>query len=522
MDATARLLVESLIGLAYLAISVAVVPVARRGRDRATRGLLYLFGTLLLLSGGSQLVSLSGVHSGSAMIEAPRLVTAALAVATTLLIWATIPKALRLPSPRELALSNRQLRTEVRERAGAEMELHRVQAELEQRVRERTAALQRANEALRREIAERERAEERFRRAVESSPAGMMMSDGKGRIVLVNRVAEAIFGYSRGELIGQPIDVLVPHRFRGAHLAQRESFLAAPATRAMGAGRDLFGLRADGTEVPIEIGLNPISTDEGLFVLSSVVDITERRHAEQRVRAEQRQLERTNRELDEFARVVSHDLKAPLHAIGSLATCIEEDCAPLLTRESRDLFARLVQCTRQMGDLIDGILRYSRAGRAGAHAEPVDVRALVRELIDALRSPASITVRTEGTLPTVLYDRTQLRQIFQNLLANAIEHLGHRAGDIVVSGREQPGAWEFRVRDDGVGIDPRHFDRIFQPFQSLSSDARRPSAGIGLAIVKKIVETNGGSVGVASQPGRGTTFRFSVPKRRSRAPTDVG
>jgi PAS domain S-box-containing protein len=512
MESPIRLVAEWLIALAYVAISVAVIPLAHRGRDRRSRGLLGLFGTLLLVSGLSQLVFLSGVGSGSGVIELSRLLTGALAVATALLLWAMIPKALRLPSPRELAASNVDLRSQVRERERTETELRRVRGELEERVRERTAVLERTNEALKREIAEREHAEERFRRAVESSPAGMVMIDGKGRIVLVNRAAEEIFDYPCGALIDQPIDILVPDRFKGAHPSHRERFLAAPATRAMGAGRELFGLRSDGTEVPIEIGLNPIFTDEGLFVLSSVVDITERRHAEEQVRAKQLQLERTNRELDDFAHVVSHDLKAPLQAIISLSYWIQEDCAQLLPEESREHLGRLVQRTRQMSDLIDGILRYSRAGRSDVDAQPVDVGELVREVVDALAPPPSVAIRTDGTLPPVLYDRTQLHQVFQNLLANAIQHLRHPAGEVVVFGREEQERWEFSVRDDGPGIDPRHFERIFRIFHCLDPDPDRPDAGIGLAIVKRIVEKNGGSVGVTSQPGQGATFRFSVPK----------
>jgi light-regulated signal transduction histidine kinase (bacteriophytochrome) len=208
--------------------------------------------------------------------------------------------------------------------------------------------------------------------------------------------------------------------------------------------------------------------------------------------------------------VVSHDLKAPLRGIISISTWIAEDCAELLPKESQGHLQLLVQRTRRMSELIDGILRYSRAGREGSPAEPVDVGELVREVVDSLVPPPSIAVRVAASLPIVHYDRTQLRQVFQNLLANAIQHLGRPVGEVVVSAREEPGAWEFDVSDNGVGIGARHFERIFRVFQALHPDA--PTAGIGLAITKKIVEKNGGSIGVASQPGAGASFRFSVPK----------
>ena len=511
MESPTRLFAECLIALASFVIAGGFVSLARRGRDPGFRRLIALFGAFLFLVGVTELEPLWTVWASFAGLELlVKLLAAAVALATALLLLPTLSKALALPSSRELVASNLELRSQVLERERVETELRRVRSELEDRVHERTAELEESNRALTREIAERERVEQLFSHAVEASPAGKVMIDGKGRIVLVNRAAEEIFDYHREELIDHPIEILVPDRFKPMHPMHRERFVAEPGQRAMGAGRDLFGLRSDGTEVPIEIGLNPIQTDEGLFVLSSIVDITERKQSERLVQAKHEQLERTNRELDEFAHVVSHDLKAPLRGIISLSTWIAEDCAELLPKESQDHLQLLVQRTRRMSELIDGILRYSRAGREGSPAEPVDVGELVREVVDSLAPPRAIAVHVEGLLPTVHYDRTQLRQVFQNLLANAIQHLGRPTGEVVISAREEPSAWEFVVSDNGVGIEERHFERIFRVFQALRPDA--PTTGIGLAIVKKIVERNGGSIGVASQPGAGACFRFTVPK----------
>jgi light-regulated signal transduction histidine kinase (bacteriophytochrome) len=311
----------------------------------------------------------------------------------------------------------------------------------------------------------------------------------------------------------------VPDRFKPVHPSHREGFLEKPAERPMGADRELFGLRADGSEVPIEISLNPIHTGEGNFVLAAIVDITERIHAQRLVQAKQAQLERTNRELDEFAHVVSHDLKAPLRGVISLSTWIAEDCAALLPKESHEHLKLLTQRTRRMSELIDGILHYSLAGRASSPAEPVEVSELVRDVIDSLAPPPSIRVRVEAPLPIVHYDRTQLRQVFQNLLANAIQHSGDRQRSGIRSG---PGP-RVPTSDDKSGSRSIRFNASSGP----SPDA--PTGGIGLAIVKKIVERNGGSAGVVSQPGAGASFRFSVPKasmgaetrlRRRRPPTE--
>jgi PAS domain S-box-containing protein len=364
-----------------------------------------------------------------------------------------------------------------------------------------------------RDITERERADARFRLAVEASPAGALMIDATGRIVLVNRAAASLFGYERHELIGQSVEILVAPMVREKHPRFREDFLLSPATRAMGAGRDLYGVRKDGSEVPVEIGLNPIETDEGVFVLSSIVDITERKHAEREILDKARRLEQSNRELDQFAHVVSHDLKSPLQGIASLAGWIEEDSGEALPDASRVHLGMLVKRVKHLGALIDGILDYSRIGWVAHSLEWVDVPAMVREVIDSLMPPAGIRVELESGLPGVVHDRVQLAQMFQNLIGNAIVHIGRPCGTIVVSGMDRGDHIEYAVRDDGVGIDPRHHERIFRMFQSLRSDGG--GTGIGLAVVKKIAERWGGRVWLESKPGEGATFRFTVPKRES-------
>jgi len=363
-----------------------------------------------------------------------------------------------------------------------------------------------------RDITDRVRAEARFRLAVEASPAGALMIDSNGRIVLVNQAAASLFGYERDELIGQSVEVLVAPAAREKHPFFRTDFLSSPTARAMGAGRDLYGVRKDGCEIPVEIGLNPIETEEGVFVLSSIVDITERKRAEDEIREKSMRLERSNRELDEFAHVVSHDLKAPLHGIASLAAWIQEDSAGALPEASRAHFSMLVERVMRMSALIDGILDYSRVGWVAHSPEWVNVAATVREVVDSLVPRGGVRIDIESELPWVMHDRAQLTQVFQNLIANAIEHMGRPYGAIVVAGADRGEQVEYAVCDDGIGIDPRHHERIFKMFQSLRSD--RKGTGIGLAIVKKIVERWGGRVWVESKPGEGTTFRFTVPKRK--------
>lgn len=226
------------------------------------------------------------------------------------------------------------------------------------------------------------------------------------------------------------------------------------------------------------------------------------------------ELARSNAELEQFAHVVSHDLKAPLRGISSLASWIAEDCKDVLPDESRERLRLVEERAKRMGRLIDGVLAYSRVGRARSVSERVDPRLVLEEVIDSLEPPDHVSVRIEGAFPVIWHDRTQLTQVFQNLIGNALQHLGKPRGTVVVSCRERPGELEFCVRDDGAGIHERHLERIFRMFQILDPD--KETTGIGLSIVKKIVEMHGGSISVESTVGAGTTFRFTVPKPATR------
>ena len=238
--------------------------------------------------------------------------------------------------------------------------------------------------------------------------------------------------------------------------------------------------------------------------------VAERRQALEALEWQARELERSNAELASFAHVVSHDLKAPLRGIESLAAWIVEDNKDLLAEESAEQLRLLEGRTKRMGKLIDGVLAYSRVARTRRVPERVDAGAVVAEVVDSL-GPTGLTIRVEGALPGVRYDRTQLAQVFQNLIVNAVQHMGRDGGEIAVFCLDRHEVFEFAVRDDGVGIEEVHAERIFRMFQALQPE--RETAGVGLSIVKKIVEAHGGAIRVEPTPGGGATFRFSVPKQ---------
>jgi PAS domain S-box-containing protein len=353
-------------------------------------------------------------------------------------------------------------------------------------------------------------AEDRVRRVVEASPMALVMVDRLGRIALVNERAEHMFGYARDEMLNQQLENLLPERYLGGHVKLRDAFHLESSTRQMGAGRELFGRRKDGSEFPLEIGLNPLTLDNMPMVLAGIVDVTARLAAEREREQRQRDLERTNADLEEFAYITSHDLKAPLRALGHLAEWISEDVAATAGPETLENLALMKGRVARMQMLLDGLLTYARVGRDKMPPEDVDAGELVHDIATLLGPPSGFTVVFEGPERRLHTQRTPLRVVLENLISNALKHHDRSQGHIRVGLRRLKKMVEFTVADDGPGIALRFHTRIFQIFQTLSSRDEKEASGIGLAIVKKQVGSHGGTVRVESDPpARGTTFIFT-------------
>jgi PAS domain S-box-containing protein len=350
-------------------------------------------------------------------------------------------------------------------------------------------------------------AEDKFRLAVESCPSGMIMIDRMGRIVMVNTEVERLFGHRRDELLGRSADMLVPARLRGQHARHRDGFIHHPESRLMGAGRDLFGLRKDGTEFPVEVGLNPIQTSEGLLVLSVIVDISERKRLE--------------RLKDEFVSTVSHELRTPLTSISGSLGLLIGGATGKLPESARRLLAIAQSNSQRLVRLVNDILDIEKmeSNRIAFNFKPVEARTLVEQAIEDNRGFAdgyAVRVRLDPASVTgeVYADPDRLVQVVTNLLSNAIK-FSPPDGEVVASVERRDHLVRISVRDHGAGIPPEFRPHIFEKFaQADATDAgRKGGTGLGLSIVKQIVARLGGTVDFADAPGGGTVFHVDLAAR---------
>jgi PAS domain S-box-containing protein len=498
---------------------------------------------------------------------------------------------------------------------------------LAQAARLRADELQAANQELENQITERERAERRFQQLVEFAPDALVLTNDRGEIVLVNVQTERLLGYERAELLGQSVDLLVPERLRSGHLEKHLAYCAEPAPRLMGSGIERWALRKDGSEVPVEIALGPLETEQGLLVVTTLRDITERKQREEldrfftlsldllciagldgyfkrlnpswekllgyaeeellarpyldfvhpddreatvaeaarlaaggevisfenRYRAKdgsyrwllwrsasdpgrklvyaaarditerkqaedalQRtniQLEAINKELEAFTYSVSHDLRAPLRHIDGFARILREDFGPGLEPEAHQYLERICQGSRQMGALIDDLLNLARVGRQEVRLQVTGLNSLVEEVrADLQRETADRPIDWQiDSLPFVECDPALMKQVFANLLANAVKFTRPRPrARIEVGQMEQNGQPVVFVRDNGVGFSMKYAHKLFGVFQRLHRQEDFEGTGVGLATVQRIIHKHGGRVWAEAELDKGAAFYFTL------------
>jgi PAS domain S-box-containing protein len=374
------------------------------------------------------------------------------------------------------------------------------------------AALTALYARIRRESRERRESEERLRAVVDTAADAIITIDPLGSIQSFNPAATRLFGYAAAEVIGRNVSLLMPEPDRSQHDGYLRRYLESGEPHVIGVGREVTAQRKDGSRMPIGLAVSEMHLGSRRMFTGILHDLTHRKRAEARQAELIDDLQVVNEELKNFAYVVSHDLKAPLRGIGSLADWLLSDYADKLDDQGREYLTLMKGRVSRMDALIDGILVYSRIGRVNETHVAVDLNALVAETVQMLAPPPEVVVTVEGTLPTVIGEHIRLQQVFQNLISNAIKHRDKPEGRIRIACTDAGDAWQLSVADNGPGIETRHHERIFQLFQVLTPRDQKESTGVGLALVKKIVELYGGRVWLESRPGEGSTFFFTLPK----------
>lgn len=365
---------------------------------------------------------------------------------------------------------------------------------------------------IRRENRERRESEERLRAVVETAVDAIITIDANGRIESYNPAAERLFGHSAAEAVGRNVSMLMPEPDRSRHDGYLKRYLESGEAHVIGVGREVTAQRKDGSLVPIGLAVSEMHLGSHRLFTGILHDLTERKRAEARQAELIEDLQAANEELKNFAYVVSHDLKAPLRGIGSLSDWLVSDYADKIDDQGREYLTLMKNRVSRMDALIDGILEYSRVGRINETRVAIDLNALVAETIHMLAPPPEVSITVEGALPTVVGERTRLQQVFQNLISNAIKHGDKPECKIRIASADAGAFWRLSVADNGPGIDARHHERVFQLFQVLTPRDQKESTGVGLALVKKIVELYGGRIWIESRPGEGSTFLFTLPK----------
>lgn len=368
----------------------------------------------------------------------------------------------------------------------------------------------------------------KYRGLLEAAPDAMVVVNQTGEIVLVNVQAEKQFGYRRDELLGRMVNSIIPAGFAERLIADATRSTAEALAQQIGMGIELSARRKDGSEFPIEIMLSPLENTEGILVTAAIRNISRRKkseadNAELERRVEERTkqlavanqvLEQSNAELKQFAYVASHDLQSPLRSISGFVQLLKLEYEAKLDERAQDWIRRTVQSVEQMQRLIRDLLSYSRVeahSRALARTPFLDV---VNDALTLLESPIhdSGGQVTWGPLPDVMGDRSQLVQLIQNLIGNGLTYRSGEPPHIHLSAEHTGKEWTVSVRDNGIGIDAKYHEQIFEIFTRLHDQKDYPGTGIGLAVCRRVVNRHGGRIWVESEPGQGSTFYFTIPE----------
>ncbi len=379
-------------------------------------------------------------------------------------------------------------------------------------------------------------AEGRFRRLLEAAPDAILEVNRDGRIQLVNRVTETLFGYEREELLGKPVELLIPEEVRSRHVHHRSQYWSHPVTRSMGTGLALEGRRKDGSRFPVEISLSPVEAGDGFYVTAAIRDVSERKRAEEQLRAVQEkyteelaaayqelairneEIERANRLKSEFLASMSHELRTPLHTIIGFSELLGEQLKGPLNEDQQRFIGHIHRDSMHLLELINEILDLSKieAGRLELRREAFDARTAIEGAVASIRPQCEAkSIRLESNLNLAVAvdaDPLRFKQILLNLLSNAVKFTPE-GNQIRVDAAARRGFVEISVTDTGMGIPKEEHEAIFDKFRQVGSTTKgvREGTGLGLAITRELVEQHGGEISLESEPGKGSRFTFTIP-----------
>jgi len=368
--------------------------------------------------------------------------------------------------------------------------------------------------------------EDRFRELLEAAPDAIMQVDTDGKILLLNRVTEVMFGYSREELLGQPVEVLVPAARRGNHVQHRNGYAHHPSTRPMGAKLQLEGMRKDGACFPVEISLSPSSSTDEFRVTAIIRDVTERNKMQReytlQLEERNREIERANGLKSEFLASMSHELRTPLHTIIGFSELLGEELQGPLNDKQKRFVGHIHKDSLHLLELINDILDLSKieSGNLALRVEAFDFATVVTESLATVRGLADAkhhVIKTSINVPNaIVADRLRVKQILVNLLSNAVKFTPDK-GRIDVEASVRHGSVHLSVADTGIGIPREEHAAIFDKFHQVGATTKgvREGTGLGLAITKHLIEEHGGTITVESAPGKGSRFTFAIPLQAS-------
>jgi PAS domain S-box-containing protein len=353
----------------------------------------------------------------------------------------------------------------------------------------------------------------RVRAIVDTAIDGIILMDTRGMVTMFNPACERMFGYAAAEVLGSDIKQLMPSPYRAEHDQDLDNYRRTVEPRIVGVGREVIGRRKSGDTFPLELSVGEVDDDAEVSYACVLRDLTERKHADELREKFIEQLTASNEERTLFVHVASHDLREPLRMVAAFCGRLAKDYGDRLDERGAEYLALAIGATAQMSRLLDDLVDFGRLGLDAARGSKFVANQVLDQVLENFAEPIreSGAVVTSDLLPQVYGNPIRFHRLMQNLIGNALKYVAEDvAPRIHVTAVREGAFWRFSVSDNGIGIDPRHHEQIFEPFKRLHAKDRFKGTGLGLAICRKIVEGFGGVMSVHSNEGQGSTFSFTV------------